>query len=309
VAVAAGLAFGAFGTDTGGSVRLPASHCGVVGYKPTYGLISLAGVIPLAPSLDHAGPLGRTVADAAALFAGVCGHDPGDPGSSVRQISVGPKELTDGIRGLRIGVPRDFWEPSCEPAIRARFEAALARLEEMGARVADAPLGLTLLQVMAVGYVITLAEAAAYQLPNLRNRPEGLGREFGLAMRAGLLVPDRAYRAALRARARIARQVDRLLEDHDVIAMPTVGVLADPLPLGPRPLSRRITENPAPQYTWLANIHGGPAVSVPCGLAPEGLPVGLQLMGRSYDDATVLRVAHAYERAAGWGQMRSDLWP
>jgi Asp-tRNA(Asn)/Glu-tRNA(Gln) amidotransferase A subunit family amidase len=91
--------------------------------------------------------------------------------------------------------------------------------------------------------------------------------------------------------------------------MPTIGVLADPLPAGPLPLTRRITENPAPQYTWLTNLHGGPAVSVPCGLAPEGLPVGLHLMGRSYDDAMVLRLAHAYEQAAGWGQMRSDLWP
>jgi Asp-tRNA(Asn)/Glu-tRNA(Gln) amidotransferase A subunit family amidase len=105
------------------------------------------------------------------------------------------------------------------------------------------------------------------------------------------------------------RLVDELLVDHDVLAMPTVGVLADPLPAGPRALSRRITENPSPQYTWLANVHGGPAVSVPCGPAPEGLPVGLQLMGRSYDDATVLRAAHAYEQAAGWGHMHPDLWP
>jgi aspartyl-tRNA(Asn)/glutamyl-tRNA(Gln) amidotransferase subunit A len=162
---------------------------------------------------------------------------------------------------------------------------------------------------MAVGYVITLFEAAAYQLPNLRSHPDELGREFGLAMRAGLMVPESAYRAALKARARIARQVDTLLKDHDVLAMPTVGVLPDPLPAGPRALSRRITENPAPQYTWLANVHGGPAVSVPCGTAPEGLPVGLQLMGRSYEDAMVLRAAHSYESAAGWGQMRSELFP
>ena len=309
VAVAAGLAFGAFGTDTGGSVRLPAAHCGVVGYKPTYGLISLARVIPLAPSLDTAGPLARSVADASALFAAVCGHDRDDPRSSMRQIALGPKDLTEGVRGLRVGVPRDFWEPACEPAIRDRFEAALVRLREMGAHVTETSLGLTVLQVMAVGYVITLTEAAAYHLPHLRGDTNGLGREFGLAMRAGLLVPDSAYRAALRARNTIGRKVDELLAGHDVLAMPTVGVLADPLPTGPRPLSRRITENPAPQFTWLANVHGGPAVSVPCGLAPEGLPVGLQLMGRSYDDATVIRMAHAYEQAAGWGRMHSDLWP
>lgn len=309
VAVAAGLAYGAFGTDTGGSIRLPASHCGVVGYKPTYGLISLAGVIPLAPTLDHAGPLARTVADATAMFAAVCGHDPDDPRSSALQIVVGQEDLAGGIRGLRIGVPRDFWEVTCDPAIRTNFEAALVQLEEMGAQVSESPLGLTLLQVMAVGYVITLKEAAAYQLPNLRSRPGEVGREFGLAMRAGLLVPDGAYHAALKARALIVREVDRLLQAHDVLAMPTVGVLPDPLPAGPRRLSRRITVSPAPQYTWLANVHGGPAVSVPCGPAPDGLPTGLSLMGRSYDDATVLRAARAYEQAAGWGEMRSELFP
>jgi aspartyl-tRNA(Asn)/glutamyl-tRNA(Gln) amidotransferase subunit A len=206
-------------------------------------------------------------------------------------------------------VPRDFWEPGCEPAIRERVEAALVRLQEMGAQVTDTSLGLTVLQVMAVGYVITLSEAADYHLPHLRSEAKGLGREFGLAMRAGLLVSDSAYRAALRARATIVRKVDELLAGFDVLAMPTIGVLADPLPAGPRALSRRITENPAPQYTWLANVHGGPAVSVPCGQAPEGLPVGLQLMGRAYDDVTVLSAAHAYERAAGWSQMHPDLWP
>src|SRR4029077_4866262 len=164
--------------------------------------------------------------------------------------------LTDSVRGLRVGVPRDFWEPACDPAIRERVDAALVRLREMGAQVTDTSLGLSVLQVMAVGYVITLTEAAAYHLPNLRGGDKGLGREFGLAMRAGLLIDDSGYRAAMRARATIVRKVDELLAVHDVLAMPTIGVLADPLPAGPRELSRRITENPAPQYTWLANVHG-----------------------------------------------------
>lgn len=309
VAVAAGLAFGAFGTDTGGSIRLPAAHCGVVGYKPTFGLVSRAGVIPLAWSLDHAGPLARSVADATALFLAVRGHDPEDPGSSVRQPALEPSDLTQGIRGLRIAVPRDFWEPSCEPGVRERFEAALARLEDLGARVSDARLGITVEQVMAVGYIVTLAEAAASHLPSLRRHPAGYGREFGLVLRSGLLVPAHAYVDALRARARISRQVDRLLADHDVLATPTVGALADPLPAEPRPLWRRITERPTPQYTWLANLHGGPAVSVPCGLAGDGLPVGLQLAGRPFDERTVLRAAYAYEQAAGWGHVHPPLWP
>ena len=140
--------------------------------------------------------------------------------------------------------------------------------------------------------------------------PPGYGREFGLVLRSGLLVPAQAYVHAQNARARITREVARLLKTHDdVLAMPTVGALADPLPPGPRLLTRRISEHPVPQYTWLANLTGGPAVSVPCGFSKAGLPVGLQLVGRQFDDATVLRAAHAYESATGWRDMHPPLWP
>jgi aspartyl-tRNA(Asn)/glutamyl-tRNA(Gln) amidotransferase subunit A len=308
-ALAAGMAFGAFGTDTGGSVRLPAAYCGVVGYKPTFGLLSRSGVIPLSPSLDHAGPLARTVADAAALAAAVRGYDPTDPGSSLREAG----DLLDGpdvgMRRLRVAVPREFWEASCDPAVAQRVDAALALLPELGAEVEEVRVGVSLLQVMAVGYIITLAEAAAYHLPNLRGGRQGYGREFGLVLREGLLVPAHSYVRAQNARTRIANQVAALFETHDVLAMPTVGALADPLPPGPRPLARRISVHPVPQYTWLANLTGGPAVSVPCGFVGPGLPVGLQLVGRQFDDATVLRAARTYEEAAGWRDRHPPLWP
>ena len=307
-AIAAGMAFGAFGTDTGGSVRLPAAYCSIVGYKPTFGLLSRSGVIPLSPSLDHGGALARTVADAAALVAAVAGYDPSDPGSSPRAASA-TVGFEPGVRGLRVAVPRDFWDGSCDPAVSERVEAALGRLSELGAAPAEVRLGLSVAQVMAVGYVITLAEAAAYHPPNLRAGRQGYGREFGLVLRSGLLVPAHAYVHAQNARARIAREVARLLKTHDVLAMPTVGALADPLPPGPRLLTRRISEHPVPQYTWLANLTGGPAVSVPCGFSKTGLPVGLQLVGRQFDDATVLRAAHAYESATGWRDMHPPLWP
>ena len=308
-ALAAGMAFGAFGTDTGGSVRLPAAYCGVVGYKPTFGLLSRSGVIPLSPSLDHTGPLARTVADAAALAEAVRGHDPADPGSSVGEAGLLSGDVDAGVRGLRVAVPRDLWDGSCDPAVTERVEAALARLSELGAEVVDVHLGVSLLQVMAVGYVITLAEAGAYHLPNLRAGRQGYGREFGLVLRAGLLVPAHSYVHAQNSRTRIARQVAGLLEKHDLLAMPTVGALADAIPPGPRPLGRRITEQPVPQYTWLANLTGGPAVSVPCGFAGPGLPVGLQLVGRRFDDATVLRAARAYEVASDWRNTHPTRWP
>lgn len=308
-ALAAGMVFGAFGTDTGGSVRLPAAYCGIVGYKPTFGMLSRSGVIPLSPSLDHAGTLARTVADAAALAQAVARHDPSDSGSSPRAANVMDASFEEGVRGLRVAVPRDFWNGSCDRAVSERVDAALGRLSELGAELVDVRLGVSVVQVMAVGYLITLAEAAAYHLPNLRSRRQGYGREFGLVLRAGLLVPAHSYVHAQNARARIARQVARLLETHDVLAMPTVGALADPLPPGPRPLARRISEHPVPQYTWLANLTRGPALSVPCGFAGTGLPVGLQLIGRPLDDATVLRAAHAYEAATEWHDMHPARWP
>ena len=288
-ALAAGMAFGAFGTDTGGSVRLPAAFSGVVGYKPTHGMLSTEGLIPLSPSLDHAGPIARTVADAAAL-AGVT------------------FDSEAGARGLRVGVPRDFWEDG-DPQVSRLVEAAVETLAGHGATIDDVRLGFGVVQAMAMGYLITLPEAASYHLANLRNGRPGYGHEFGLVLRSGLLVPAHAYVQAQKARGRISRRMDQVFATHDVLAMPTVGAYADPLPAGPRPLTKRISEQPTPQYTWLANLYGGPAVSVPCGFTPEGLPVGLQLMGRPSDDATVLRAAHAYERASEWRDMHPPLWP
>src|SRR5436309_423795 len=148
-ALAAGMAFGAFGTDTGGSVRLPAAFCGVVGYKPTFGLLSRSGVIPLSPSLDHTGPLARTVADAAALAESVRGYDPADPGSSQRDAGDQQDAPEAGARRLRAGVPRDFWEGSCDPAVAGLVEAALARLSALGVEVVDVSLGFSVLEVMA----------------------------------------------------------------------------------------------------------------------------------------------------------------
>jgi len=279
VAVAAGLAYGAWGTDTGGSVRMPAAHCGVVGFKPTFGKLDLAGVIPLARSLDHAGPLARSVADAA--------------------LMVEPElELRPGMAGVRLGAARSFWAETCDPQIAAAVEAALRRCGELGARVADVELGLAPADAIATGYLITLAEAAAY---HGRGEPRPYGREFGLALKAGHMLPASAYVSAQRARRCVAAKMDRAFAECELVVMPTVGMLADPLPAGPKPLGMRISKQPAPVYTWLVNLFGGPAVSVPCGFSAEGLPIGLQVIGRLGDDRRVLEVAAAYEAATGWG--------
>ena len=233
--------------------------------------------------------MARTVADAAAL-------------GSVSFDSAG------GLSGLRVGVPRDFWDGG-DAQVRERVEAAIKSLGDQGAAVDDVSLGFSVVQVMATGYLITIPEAAAFHLATLRSGRSGYGHEFGLVLRGGLLVPGHSYVHAQKARARITRRMAKVFESHDVLAVPTVGAFADPLPAGPRPLTRRISEQPTPQYTWLANLYGGPAVSVPCGFTSEGLPVGLQLMGRAGDDATVLRAAHAYEQTAGWRDMHPPRWP
>ena len=296
-ALSAGLAFGAFGTDTGGSVRLPAAFSGVVGFKPTFGVLSREGVLPLSESLDHTGPLARSVADALTLAAAV-GHG---------ELSL--DVLSDDLRGIRIAVPRDFWAPTCGEEVAARFREALAALSQLGASVEEVELGVSVVEVMAVGYLIVLAEAAAWHLPVLRRHPDGYGHEFGLVLRAGLLVPGAAYVAAQRARGRIRALTEAVFAGHDLLVMPTVGVVADPLPPGPRPLGRRISTTPTPQYTWLANLTGGPAASVPCGLSDSGLPVGLQLVGPPGSDAAVLRAAHAFEAVSGWRGRHPPLWP
>src|SRR5579859_546505 len=301
-ALAAGMAFGAFGTDTGGSVRLPAAFSGVVGYKPTFGRLSTKGVIPLSPSLDHAGPMARTVADVAALGS-IRPHPTLPPWWGGK-----PFEREGGVRGLRVGVPRDLWAGG-DAQVRERVETAIKSLTALGAVVEDVSLGFGVVQVMAIGYLLTLSEAAAFHLAHLRSARPGYGHEFGLVLRSGLLVPGHSYVHAQQARAAISQRMSKVFESYDVLAMPTVGAFADPLPAGPRPLTKRISEQPTPQYTWLANLYGGPAVSVPCGFTNEGLPVGLQLMGRAGDDATVLRAAHAYEQPAGWRDMHPPRWP
>ncbi|HEX6349013.1 MAG TPA: amidase [Candidatus Dormibacteraeota bacterium] len=281
-AVAAGLAFGAWGTDTGGSVRLPAAHCGVVGFKPTYGRLDLGGVIPLAWSLDHAGPLARSVADAGLL--------------------VDPSARVEGrLAGVRLGAARSFWADTCDPQIAAAVETALDCCAEQGAEVVDVDLGLEPADAIAIGYLITMAEAAAYHGRG-RGEHRPYGREFGLVLEAGRRLPATAYVAAQRARRCVAAAMERVFASCDLVVMPTVGMLPDPLPEGPRPLGMRISKRPAPAYTWLVNLFGGPAVSVPCGFSAEGLPMGFQFIGRPGDDTQTLSAAATYEAASGWGR-------
>lgn len=295
-AVASGECFAAVGSDTGGSIRIPAALCGVVGLMPTYGLVSRAGVTPLSWSLDHLGPLARTVEDAALFLNAVAGHDPADPGSVRCDGFDATAEIGRDIRGIRIGVARSQFE-RCEPEAVETVNAALDQLEEFGAEVRpislamlDAGLRLTVLQV----------EASAYHAQWLGECPEKYSDEVRSLLLLGLTIPGYQYVNDLRLRREFTEEVREAMRSVDLIAMPTCERVACPIEAGD--VSYRYSALTAP---W--NHTGQPVISVPCGFGAGGLPVGLSLAGRPFEEALLCRVAHAYEQATAWHTQRPTL--
>jgi len=318
-AVAARQVHGALGTDTGGSIRLPAAFCGVVGVKPTYGRVSRYGVIAFASSLDQVGPLARTVEDAALLLGRIAGHDPRDMTSSARPVDDYLAALEDGARGLRIGVPREWFQGGVEPGVEASVRAALAVYEKLGARLVEISLPHTKYGIAAY-YLIAPAEASSNLARydgvrfGLRTEAKGLRemyaetRERGLgaepkrrimlgtyALSAGYY--DAYYLRAQKVRTLVRRDFDEAFRACDVVAGPVAPTVA--FPLGTR------TQDPLQMYladvfTITCNLAALPGLSVPCGLHAEtGMPIGLQLLGRPFDEATLLRAARALEREVG----------
>lgn len=295
-AVAAGLCFGALGSDTGGSIRCPAALCGIVGLKPTYGHISRAGVLPLAWSLDHVGPMTRTVGDAALMLEAIAGHDPADGTSSRRPVPAYVRKIEDGVRGLRLGVPREFfWDP-IDPGVAAAARRAIGALEGAGARVREVSLpGIPI--AAAAQSLLLHAEAAAYHRRNLGTRLGEYGRTVRLRLLQGLCVQTADYLDAQRARRLVRREVAGVLAQVDALLTPAVPIVAPRLDAEVVAAGSVVAPPQAflVRNTFLFNLTGLPAVSVPCG-SVEGLPVGLQIAGRPWEEATVLRVARAVER-------------
>jgi aspartyl-tRNA(Asn)/glutamyl-tRNA(Gln) amidotransferase subunit A len=302
-ATAAGFVPAAIGTDTGGSVRNPASMCGVVGIKPTYGLVSRRGVFPLAYSLDHVGPLTRTLRDNALLLDLIAGHDPHDPGSAPRETRSVASSLDGGVKGLRIGVIRHFYttDMPAEPEVAAGIEAAAAKLAELGATVREvrtAPLA----EYLAVNRTILTSEAFALHEQWMRERPQDYGALARERIMAGAFVRAADYVNATRLRRRMADAFHALFSGIDVA-----------LTASSMDLPCRIDDPKAVDYTYARqarapfNITGGPALSLPAGFARSGLPLAIQLVGKPFGEATVYRVAHAYEQATRWGERRPAL--
>jgi len=294
-AVAAGLALGALGSDTGGSIRLPAAYCGIAGLKPTPGLVSRRGVIPLAPSLDTAGPMAWTAQDCAILLDALAGHDPLDPASVQGPAVSYARAVEAPLKGLRIGLVRRFYEHDVpgSPEVLQMMTRAAATLRGLGCRVDEASLP-PVQEYNAVGRVIISSEAYALHEATLKTRLSDFSRVFRVRVLAGALIRAADYIAAQRRRTDLIAETRRVLERFDVlIAPPTAG--AAPLLTEQRPddgFSR-------PLLTTVANVAAIPSLVVCGGFTATGLPLGLEIMGPAWGDAMVLRVGHQFEQAAG----------
>ncbi|MGB9073093.1 MAG: Asp-tRNA(Asn)/Glu-tRNA(Gln) amidotransferase subunit GatA [Terriglobales bacterium] len=316
-AVAAGMAVVTLGSDTGGSIRQPASFCGVVGLKPTYGRVSRYGLIAFASSLDHIGPFAKTVREAALVLRTIAGRDPMDSTSADVPVPDYVAELEKPVQGLKIGIAREYFGEGLDPEVRAAVEAAIQKLAELGCEVVPVSLPHTEYAIPTY-YIVATAEASSnlarydgvrygYRAPNPRSLSDMYRRSrdggFGMEVKRRIMLGtyalsagyyDAYYLKAQKVRTLLTRDFDEAFKKVDVIAAPT-----SPTPafrLGEKvndPLAMYLADI----YTVTANLAGIPGISVPCGENHEKLPIGLQLFARHFDEATLLRAAHAYEAA------------
>ena len=301
-AVAAGMCTVSLGGDTGGSIRGPAAHCGIAGLKPTWSRVSRHGVIPLAPTMDVVGPLGRRVDDVAHVLGVIAGADPLDPTASRVLVDTYVEPVTTDLRDVRVGVIEELLDPSTVSAeVIANTEAALAALAERGARLERVRIPL-LPHAMELMWALVMGEAVGYHRHWLRERYGRYDANTRTRLVAGAILPHGVVDSAQRLRARLAGQVAAALRDHDVLVSPTAevaprltsgGTAAASAPGGPSPLV-------APPTYQAFNLSGHPALSVPSGFGRDGLPLGLQIAGRHFDERLVFKVARTYEEAAPW---------
>jgi len=295
-AVAANLCYGALGSDTGGSIRIPAALCGTVGMKPTFGRVSKSGVFPLSWSLDHVGPITRTVEDNALMLNALAGHDPEDLYSVDLPSEDFTRDLERGLRGARIGIPTSFYTEHVDEEVEACVREAAEVFATFGAQVREVEIP-NLWETLHAQRLILAAEAYAVHEERLENEPEKFGEEARERLMDG--ERPRAYRYAnARRRGMLAEdEFDRALHDVDVLLTPTLPVTATEI--GQREVRignyEEKVRSALTRFTGPTDLTGHPSLSVPCGTTASGLPVGLQLVGRPFDEATLYRFGHAYE--------------
>ena len=325
-AAAAGFGFGALGSDTGGSIRQPASLCGIVGLKPTYGRVSRYGLVAFASSLDQIGPMARTVADAAVLSQAIDGHDVMDSTSVDRPVPDYTAALTRGVKGLRIGLPKEYFVDGMDPEVAAAVKSAVKSLEAQGAVVKEVSLPHTE-HCLSVYYLLATAEAssnlarfdgvrygfralAESLVPQyMKTRAQGFGPEVKRRIMLGTYALSSGYYDAYYKRA---QQVRTLIAQDFAGAFAAVDVIATPTAPTPAFKIGEKADDPLTMYlsdifTISINLAGVPAISLPCGFSSKGLPIGLQLIGKAFDESTLFAAAAAYEGAHDWKDRRPNV--
>ena len=302
-AVAAGLVLGGTGSDTGGSIRNPATYCGLAGIKPTYGLVSRTGILPLAFSLDHAGPLAWTTEDCAILLQAMAGHDPRDPASANHSPPDYRNALQGSVKGLRVGLIRHFYERDnvANNATQQAIVEAAKAVENLGYNLREVTLS-PLADWAACGGVILNAEAYAIHEANLRTRFTDYGEIFRDRMVLAGLITGADYVQALRLRRELVDELDRAMADLDLVMTAAVPSEAPRIDTG-----SKFATLDRPSLTMPFNVTGSPAMSVCCGFGDGGLPLSFQIAGKRFADATVLRLGHAYEQETPWRDRRPPL--
>jgi aspartyl-tRNA(Asn)/glutamyl-tRNA(Gln) amidotransferase subunit A len=304
-AVAAGLLPAALGSDTAGSIRLPAAFCGLAGLKPTYGRVSKRGVLPLSWTLDTCGPLTWTVEDAALMLQTIAGHDSLDPTTSGRPVPDFSKQLSDGVDGMRIGIVRHFYEKDATASDEtiAAMDDAAELLRSQGAKIIELTLP-SLADYQACTRVIIVSEAFAIHREDLLARAELYSAVTRYRILPGALVSAADYANALRFQRVLAARTAQALANVDALITATT--------CGPAPVQAQMRPEANfsnPPLTNPFNAAQLPALSVCNGFSSQGLPLSMQIVGRAFDEATVLRIGHAYERASGWREQRPQLYP
>jgi aspartyl-tRNA(Asn)/glutamyl-tRNA(Gln) amidotransferase subunit A len=305
-ALAAGLCMGSLGSDTGGSIRIPASLCGIVGLKPTSGRVSLRGVVPLSWTLDHAGPMARTVADAALMLQVIAGYDREDPSSIDVPVEDYQTGIDRGVNGWRIALADVESIGGAEREVADAVNDAARVFERLGAqieivRLADIP------DAARANSLITTSDGAAFHAERLEHAPEGFGHDVLTRLRRGAGYSSREHAEARRTRTIIRRRLESLFRRHggafDILLTPTTPCTAM-VREGLDPFAAASTLT---RFTSPFNLTGLPALSIPCGFSTEGLPIGLQLVGARWDERGVLRAGHAFEQATTWHTRRPTL--
>lgn len=308
-AVAAGIVPLAMGTDTGGSVRMPAAACGIVGLKPTYGRVSKYGIVPLSWSVDHAGPLTRSVADAAVALRVLAGSDPLDPTAAHAEIddyAVAVERAGEGLADVRLGVPINWVERSLDSSVRTAFEQALDTLRALGATIEE--MELPSVDVMTlVNRILSMCEAGAYHADLLARHGGDYAPDVRARLELGQFISTRDYLLAQRLRSELSRAVAGVMQDFDALLTPTMPITAPQIGQNFWEYDDDTVETVAEamiRYTAPISVSGNPALSVPAGFSETGLPVALQIVGRLFDESTVLRIGAAFEAATDFHTRR-----